>query len=156
VESIVTLIKDIPVFEGMKPEHLDEIAGCASNVKFNEGQVLFLEGDEANTFYVVRHGLVAIEMYAAARGRLVVQTVKEQEVVGWSWLFPPYQWHFDVRAVEPTRAIAFDARCLRGKCDENPELGYELMKRFARIMMNRIQATRLQILDVYGHARPRR
>jgi CRP-like cAMP-binding protein len=152
VESIATLIKDIPVFKGLKPDHLETITGCASNVKFAEGQVLFLEGDEANAFYVVRHGLVAIEMYAAARGRLVVQTVSENEVVGWSWLFPPYRWHFDVRAVEPTRALAFDARCLRGKCDENPELGYELMKRFAQIMMDRIQATRIQTLDVYGHA----
>lgn len=152
MESLETIIKELPVFKGMKPEHLTPIVDCASNVKFDEGQVFFLEGDEANTFYVVRHGLVAIEMYAAARGRLVVQTVKEDDVVGWSWLFPPYRWHFDVRAVEPTRAIAFDGRCLRGKCDENPELGYALMKRFASIMMERIQATRLQILDVYGHA----
>jgi CRP-like cAMP-binding protein len=152
LESLETIIKDLPVFAGMKPEHVAEIASCASNIKFEEGHVLFLEGDEANRFYVVRAGLVAIEMYAAARGRLVVHTVKENEVVGWSWLFPPYRWHFDVRAVEPTRAIAFDARCLRGKCDENSVLGYELMKRFASIMMDRIQATRIQILDVYGHA----
>lgn len=152
MESLENIIRELPVFEGMTSEHLNEIAGCASNVRFEEGHVLFLEGDEANTFYVVRQGMVAIEMYAAARGRLVVHTVKENEVVGWSWLFPPHRWHFDVRAVEPVRAIAFDARCLRGKCDENPVLGYELMKRFASIMMDRIQATRLQILDVYGHA----
>jgi CRP-like cAMP-binding protein len=152
VESIDILMREVPVFKGMKPEHLAEIGGCASNVKFDEGQVLILEGDEANTFYVVRHGLVAIEMYAAARGRRVIQTVKENEVVGWSWLFPPYRWHFDVRAVEKTRALAFDARCLRGKCEADNEMGFDLMKRFAQVMMNRIQTARIQSLDVYGDA----
>lgn len=152
VESIDVLLQEIPVFQGMKPEHLRAIAACATNVTFDEGQILYMEGDEANTFYVVRHGLVAIETYAPARGRRVVQTVKEKEVVGWSWLFPPYRFHFDVRAIEKTRALAFDARCLRGKCDDDPELGYDLMKRFAQIMNFRIQAARIQSLDVYGNA----
>jgi len=152
MDSIETLFEHIPVFEGMKPEQLVEIAECASNVRFSEGQILFLEGDPANKFYVIREGLVAIEMFAPARGRRVVQTARENEVVGWSWLFPPYNWYFDGRAVEDTRAIVFDARCLRGKCDDNPDLGYALMLRFARVMMNRIQASRLQLLDVYGNA----
>jgi CRP-like cAMP-binding protein len=72
------------------------------------------------------------------------------EVLGWSWLIPPYHWKFDARAIEQTRALALDGKCLRTKCEEDHDLGYELLKRFAQIMEERLQATRLQLLDVYG------
>ena len=71
--------------------------------------------------------------------------------MGWSWLFPPYRWHLDAIAREPVAAVAFDAACLRAKCDEDHELGYQLMRRFAALMLGRLAATRLQLLDVYGH-----
>jgi len=151
-ESIDTLIEQLPIFHGLPPQYLKTIAACASNVRFDEGQKLFAEGDEANRFFVLRHGLVAIEMFVPHRGTVTIQTVRDHDVVGWSWLFPPYQWHFDARAVESTRAVAFDARCLRSKCDDDSAIGYELIKRFAEVMMQRIQATRVQLMDVYGHA----
>jgi CRP/FNR family transcriptional regulator, cyclic AMP receptor protein len=84
------------------------------------------------------------------RGPITVETIGPGEILGWSWLFPPYRWHFDGRAVEGTRAIAFDAKCLRLKCEEDHDLGYELVKQFAHVMMERLQATRLRMLDVYG------
>jgi hypothetical protein len=71
-------------------------------------------------------------------------------VIGWSWLFPPYRWHFDGRALSSVRATSFDGACLRGKCDQDPALGYELMKRFARVFSERLRGTRLRLLDVYG------
>jgi CRP-like cAMP-binding protein len=134
----------------MTPEELELLAGCASNVRFEAGDVLFREGDQANTFYVIRHGTVAIEAYGAARGEMTIETVEPGEVLGWSWLFPPYRWHFDARALSQVRATAFDGACLRGKCDDDPGLGYDLMKRFAQVMIERLQWTRLRLLDVYG------
>jgi CRP-like cAMP-binding protein len=134
----------------MSAEELELLAGCASNVRFEAGDVLFREGDPADTFYVIRHGTVAIEAYGPARGEMTIETVEAGEVLGWSWLFPPYRWHFDARALSQVRATAFDGACLRGKCDDDPALGYDLMKRFAQVMIERLQWTRLRLLDVYG------
>ena len=101
---------------------------------------------------MIRQGQVALEVYAPSRGQVIIATHGPGEVVGWSWLFPPYRWQFDGRATEPLRALAFDGACLRGKCDADHALGYELMRRFALKMLERLQETRLRLLDVYGHA----
>ena len=119
-------------------------------MRFDEGKFLFREGEEANNFYVIRAGRVAIEIFSPKRGPITVQTVREGDVLGWSWLFPPYRWHFDARALELTRAISLDGKCLRNKCEEDHDLGYELMKRFSEVMIQRLQATRLQLLDLYA------
>ena len=134
----------------MPPEQLELIAGCASNVVFGEGDRLFREGDPADVFFLVRHGLVALDAYVPNRGQVTVETVGAGEVVGWSWLVPPYRWHFTGRAVEPVRAVQFDAVCLRGKCDDDAELCRNLLKRFSQVLVGRLQATRLQLMDVYG------
>ena len=107
----------------------------------------------ANQFFLIREGAVALEIDALDRGTLVIETLHRDDVVGWSWLFEPYRWQFDARASGPTRVVAFDGACLRGKCEADHELGYQLMRRFAASLIERLQATRLQLLDVYGHAR---
>ena len=150
MEAIDSLLRASPVFEGLQPDALSLIAGCASNVHFDQGSILFREGDQADTFFLVRHGTVALEMFVPSRGAAVIETIEAGEVVGWSWLFPPYRWHFDARALTALRATAFDGACLRGKCDEDPALGYELMSRFAQVLIERLQWTRLRLLDVYG------
>lgn len=150
MRTLDALITESPVFDGLEPEQLELIAGCASNVGFAEGERLFREGDPADTFYLVRHGLVALDAYIPNRGQVTVETVGGGEVVGWSWLVPPYRWHFTGRAVEPVRAVQFDAACLRGKCDEDARLCSELLKRFSQVLVARLQATRLQLMDVYG------
>ncbi len=152
VKRLDEVLADVPFFEGMHAERLALLAGCASNVGFDAGEVMFREGDEADTFFVVRHGIVAIELHAPGRGSMTVETVGDGAVVGWSWLFPPHRWHFDARAVSPIRATAFDGACLRAKCDDDPALGYDLMKRFAQVFIERLQGTRLRLLDVYGDA----
>jgi CRP-like cAMP-binding protein len=151
MRAMDAMLADVPLLAGLEPESLALIAGCASNVRFAEGEVLFREGDEANVFYVIRHGAVAIELYSPPRGEMTIETISPGEVLGWSWLFPPYRWHFDARALSQVRATAFDGGCLRGKCDDDPAFGYELMKRFAQVMLERLQWTRLRLLDVYGH-----
>ncbi len=150
MRSIEQVLSEIKTFEGLEQRHLDRIAGCGTNCGFAAGEYIAREGDDADTFYAIRHGRVALEMATPAGGPLLVATLGDGRVVGWSWLFPPYRWSFDARAVEDTRAIAFDGACLRGKCGSDHELGYVLMQRFASIILERLQETRLQLLDVYG------
>jgi len=149
METLEPILAEHPFFKGLEPRHLRLIAGCASNVRFNAGQLLFQEGEEANQFYMIRQGKVAVEIRAAERGIITAQTIGEGEVLGWSWLMPPYRWRFDARALELTRAIALDGRCLRTKSEEDHSLGYELLKRFSLIIVERLDAMRLQLLDLY-------
>jgi len=111
---------------------------------------MFREGEEATRFYLLRQGKVALEIFAAQRGPITIETVEAGEVMGWSWLFPPHKWHLSGRVIEPTRAIALDGTCLRAKGEVDHDLGYELMKRVAVIMMDRLQATRIRLLDIYS------
>ncbi len=150
METLEPILAEHPFLKGLEPRYIELIVGCASNVRFNPGQFLFHEGEEANHFYVIRQGKVSLEVFAPDRGAVSVQTLGEGDVLGWSWLIPPYHWHFDARAVELTRAIALDGKCLRTKCEEDHDLGYELLKRFAHIIMERLKATTMQLLDLYG------
>ena len=152
METIETLLRDVPLFQGLSPDELELIAGCGSNVRFNEGELLFRDGDPASSFLVLRHGSVALETFVPARGPVTIETLEAGEVVGWSWLFPPYRWHFDARALSLVRATSFDGVCLRGKIESDPKLGYDLMSRFAQVLIERLQWTRLRLLDVYGYA----
>ena len=151
MKGIAELVSEVPAFEGMTPAHLELIAGCAHNEGFEQGDYLLREGDEADTFFVIRKGHVALETFVPERGALTLETIESGDLLGWSWLVPPYRVDFDARAVETTRVVAFDAVCLRGKCDDDPRLGYELMKRFVPVIVERLQATRIRLLDVYGH-----
>jgi CRP-like cAMP-binding protein len=153
MQSIEELMALAPTFQGLAPEHLRLIAGCGRNERFGTGERMFREGEPAERFFLVREGAVALEVQAPGRGALVIETLHPREIVGWSWLFEPHRWQFDARAIEPTRVITFDGVCLRGKCEADHELGYQLMRRFAGAISERLQATRLQLLDVYGHAR---
>ena len=150
VQTLEPIIKEQPFFKDLDPRHLGVVVGCAKNVRFDEGSALFREDDEANEFYLIREGLVSLDVYEPPRPPISIQTIGAGDVVGWSWLFPPYRWYFSARIVEPVRAIAFDAKCLRTKCELDHDLGYELMKRVAQIMVERLQATRMQLMDLYG------
>jgi len=149
IRTIENLLVEHPFFEGMKPEYIESVAGCASNVHFPVRQALFNQQDPADHFFIIKSGKVAIDMTSANRGVVTIETLGEGKVLGWSWLFPPYEWQYSARALEDTKAIAMDARCLRGKCEADPALGYELMKRFSAIMLRRMQRARMQLLDMY-------
>ncbi len=148
--SISDLLRDVATFRDVPPDLLSVVSGCAHNVHYEAGRRILHEGDPADTFFALREGRVALEVFAPARGAVVIETIGPGEVLGWSWLFPPYRWHFDAVALDPVRAVAFDGACLRGKCDDDPRLGYELTRRFASTLIDRLQATRLRLLDVYG------
>lgn len=150
MEGLERIIREHPFFDGMPESYCELVCGCAKNARFAAGQYLFHEGEPADWFYLLRHGRVALEI--SAPGRVVtLQTVPQGEIVGVSWLIPPWRWNYDARALDDIRAIAINAACLRQKCDADHDLGYEMMKRFMPVLIQRLQATRLQILDVYGN-----
>ena len=152
-QTIEPLLRGQKFFAGLDAGHLALLVGCSSNVVFPAGTFLFREGEPADTFFLIREGSLALEIAAPGRGALVVQTLRQGDVTGFSWLIEPHRWEFDGRAVERVHAVQMDGACLRGKCDADPRFGYELMRRFAALATARLQATRLQLLDVYGHVR---
>jgi CRP-like cAMP-binding protein len=150
VKSIAELVAEAPLFADMRPDRLELISGCGRNVHFADGETLFREDTPANTFLLLRHGSITLETYVPGRGSITIETLAAGEVVGWSWLFPPYRWYFDARALELVRAVEFDAVCLRDKLEADAALGYDLMSRFAQVLRERLRGTRLRLLDVYG------
>jgi CRP/FNR family transcriptional regulator, cyclic AMP receptor protein len=152
MEGLARIVKEHPFFAGLEEGFTELVCGCAKNVRFEAGQFLFQEGAPADQFFLLRHGRVALQLAAPGRDAVTFQTVGEGEIVGVSWLIPPYRWTYDAKALELTRAVAMDGACLRQKCEIDHDLGYEMMKRFVPILIQRLQATRLQILDVYGAA----
>lgn len=151
-KDIDTLLAEHSFFKDFPPAYRALIGSCAKNAQFTPGQLLAKAGDPANVFFAIRQGRVFIELHSPQRGSLILQTAEAGDVVGWSWLFPPYRWKFDVRAAEQVHAITFDGECLRGKCERDPAMGLEFMKRFAQVFMERLEAARLQLLDLYGSA----
>jgi len=153
MEGLERIVREHAFFANLHEAFADLVAGCAKNVRFESGQYLFREGEPASEFYLVRHGRIALQLAAPGRGPVTFQTLGEGEILGVSWLIPPYRFTYDAKALELIRAIAIDAACLRQKCETDHDLGYEMMKRFMPILIQRLQATRLQILDVYGNHR---
>ena len=144
-----------PLFAGVERPLLEELAGCGGYVRFATGDVILAENEPADSFYLLREGRVALETVTPGRVAIIVETLHPGDFLGWSWLLPPYRWHFDARAKEPTAAIGFDGACVRAKLDADPRLGYELVRRFAELIVDRLLATRLRLLDLYGNVDPR-
>ena len=153
MEDLQRLITEHPFFQGMEPQHLALLTGCARNVRFAPGEFLIRTGREASSIFVLRRGRVALEIVAPGRPPINIQTLSEGEIVGWSWLLPPYLALYDARVLETTIALSLDGKCIREKCESDHDLGYEMFKRFSNLMAQRLQATRLQVLDVFGPAR---
>jgi CRP/FNR family transcriptional regulator, cyclic AMP receptor protein len=150
IQSLESIIRNHAFFHGLDEQYVQFIASCARNVRFGESQYMFHEGDPAERFYFIREGLVSIELMIPHKGPTTLQTVRDGDVLGWSWLAPPYRWHFDARSLRTTRALDFDGECLRRKCEEDHNLGYEVLKRFTSVVSERLDAARLQLLDLYG------
>ena len=150
MKKVSELLRQHPFAEELGDEVIDMIVGCAKNVVFQENEYVFLEGDEARYFYLIRHGAVALEMFVPGRGPLTFLTVKSGEILGLSWLVPPYRWSYDARAVETTRTIAFECACLRDKCESQPHVGYAMLKRFVPPLIDRLEMARIQSANVYG------
>jgi CRP-like cAMP-binding protein len=132
---------------GMKPAHLRLLSENAMRMRYAPGELIFREGDPANRFYLIERGAVALESQSRDEAPVRMQTLGAGDVLGWSWLFPPYYWHFGARAVEPTTAIFLYGTRLREACEQDSEFGYDLMKRVTQVVIQRLQSTRKQLLD---------
>ncbi len=158
IEGLDRILSEHPFFKGMSDEYRALVAGCAANEVFRAGEYIYREGDPANKFYLIRSGRVALEVYVPGRAPIIVETLGGGDLMNWSWLVHPYRSAFDARALELTRLLSLDASCLRQKMEEDRSLGYELHKRFAPVVADRLAAARRQLIDMYGHpdARPGR
>lgn len=150
IRGLEQTLPEHPFFEGFDRDTIALLAGCAHNVHFRPDELVFQEGQAAEHFYLVRSGRIAIQVHQAAGGASILDTVESGEVLGFSWLVPPHRWVFDARATAETSAVSFDADCLRAKCDTDPAVGYALMSRVAGIMLHRLEAARVRLLDIYG------
>ena len=150
MEKIEKILGEHAFLKDLDPKLLKVIAGCASSVSYDAGVSIYREEDDADQFLLIRQGKVAIEIFIPGRGPLTIQTIGPGDALGWSWLFPPYKRRFDARAVEVTTAIALDGTCLREMVEEDHDLGYELVKRFSQVAVDRLRATSRQLLDIYG------
>ncbi len=139
-----------PFLVGLRPHHIKLLADCAMAKKFEPGECLFRQGEFANRFYLIEQGEVVLESLDSEGERMIVEKVGPGKLVGWSWLFPPYVWHFDARATQTTEAIFFYGTILREYCEREPSLGYELFKRMSVVMIERLQNARLQLLRAHG------
>lgn len=149
IHGLEDLLVQHPRFKGMPEEFVKAVAGCGKNVVYKSGDYLFHEGDDANDIFMIREGLVSLEMDMPGAGPQTFLTETVGGVIGLTWLIPPFIWTFDARAREDTRAICFDATCLRTKCDADPALGYAVLKQFMPVILERLHDTRVQMLDLY-------
>ncbi len=139
-----------PLFAGLPLATVERVSLDAHNVAFEPGQVILSEGAPAGYLYLLQHGKVALSAHAPGKGHVLVQTLGPGEVLGLSWLFPPFQWRFDAHAVEFVEALAVDGARLRARAEEDPVLGYQVLKRIAPLVVERLQQTRLQLLEFYS------
>jgi CRP/FNR family cyclic AMP-dependent transcriptional regulator len=147
-DSIPTALADVachPFLRGLDNSHLEALASCAMRLRFAPGDFIFREGDPANRFYLLISGKVAVEAQYEHR-RITVQSVGAGDVLGWSWLFPPYYAHFDARVIESTEAMFFYGTRLREMCDGDHALGYEMLNRIAMVVVGRLVAAERQLV----------
>jgi CRP-like cAMP-binding protein len=148
-ENLTVILRKHPFLADVSDQHMEVLLGCASNVHFPEGSTLVQEGQIANKFYLIREGRVALETDVIGRGRIRIQTVGPGDVLGWSWVISPFRLHFTGIAVSDVRALALDGECLRKKCENDHDLGYEVLSRLSQVIERRLEGTRMQLMDLY-------
>lgn len=148
-QSLDDILTRHPFLVGMAPDQLTVLAGCASERHYVEAEYVTREGQPAAELFLIQQGQVTVETRVGKRGNLRLETLSAGDVLGWSWLMEPYKWLFDSRALTPVEVVVLNAMCLREHCRADHELGYQLLLRIARVIEHRLQATRLQLLDVH-------
>jgi CRP/FNR family transcriptional regulator, cyclic AMP receptor protein len=149
-ERLSTRVALHPFLAGINQSQLDTLTSCAAPVYFKRGQVIFQEGERANRFYLMEKGAVILESNVAFRDPVVIEIIGPGDLLGWSWMFSPYIWHFTARVIEPAAALSFPGEALREYCEKDNSLGYELFKRMAPVMLRRLQAAREKMLALHA------
>ena len=151
MKTFVDFLSVHPLFSELSPENQELLCGCVQERAFDPHEMILKSNAPADAFHMIREGQVSLQVHAPHRPPLIIQTLGPDEVLGWSWMIPPYEWHFDAVAQTPVSTFELDARCVRGRCETDPSFGYMLSQCFSHIMLERLNATRLQLLDVYAH-----
>jgi CRP/FNR family cyclic AMP-dependent transcriptional regulator len=146
VMAVESVIAEHPFLHGLNGAQLRQLADNAMRMRYEAGELILREGEPANRFYLIEQGQVSLESHEQDEAPDTVQVIGSGEVLGWSWLFPPYYWHYDARAMETTTAIFLYGTRLRELCEQDHDFGYEMMKRMTQVVINRLQATRKQLL----------
>lgn len=144
-------LREHPFLRGLNRTQLALLADCALPAEFKPGEVIFREGEKAQLFYLIEKGKVVLESGKKYGEPVVIQTIGAGDLLGWSWMLPPYRWHFTARAIEPTEVIYFAGTILREYCEQDHSLGFELHKRISEVMMKRLQAARQKMLSMHAH-----
>jgi CRP-like cAMP-binding protein len=152
MQTLEQLLGEVPALAGLLPTHRSTMAACARTRVYEPGSPLLREGDPADEFFVVRRGAVAVETDVPGRGPVTLETLASGDLLGWSWLVPPYRNAFSARALDVVHVVALDGACLRGKCERDPTLGYDLLKVVATVFVRRLEETRMRLLDLYAGA----
>lgn len=155
MKSLTDLIKEHSVFRDLSDSYIEYLCHCAQEEFLPADKLIFKTGEPADKFYLIESGRIAVQVFIPPKGTLNILTLNSHEVLGWSWLYPPYVWHFEARALTDTQVIRFDGVALRQKCEEDKNFGYTFMKCFSQIMVQRLAATRLQLLDIFGKDPPK-
>ncbi len=148
-KTIPELLRENEFFSELPDDDIEFIAGCAQIAHFAKGKFVMLAGEPCTHFYLVRTGRAVVEVETANRAR-VIHSPGPGDLIGWSWVLPPATWRYDVRVIEDISAIAFDAECVRRKCEEDTEFGYHIYRRILELVIERLMATRIQMLDMFA------
>ena len=152
--TLAQLVAAHPFLIAISDHHIRLLADSAMQTKFGAGEHIFREGETANRFYLIETGKVVLESLGKANEPVAIDVIGAGDLLGWSWLFPPFVWHFSARALEPTNAIFFYGTVLREYCDADPSLGFELFKRMSEVMIKRLQSARTRLLKAEGGFSP--
>ncbi len=143
-------VRHHPLFRGLEPALVHAAVRGATEREAGAGELLAHEGSPAESLFLVLSGKVALQMDRPDGGALTVQTVGAGEVVGWSWLVPPHRWRFDVRAMKASRALVLDGGSLREALQGHPAAGFQFLLRFLPLLAERLENTRLQLMDLHA------
>jgi CRP/FNR family transcriptional regulator, cyclic AMP receptor protein len=147
ITTLEPILRAHPFLKDLPQPFMDLLVGCAMNERFEPGQVIARAGDPADKFYIIREGRVAIQVIPPGSGGIIVETLADGDVLGWSWMFEPHQWILDAIPLAPVRAISLDGACLRKKMESDHDFGYEMLNRFTKLMLGRIKALRKQLIE---------
>jgi CRP-like cAMP-binding protein len=149
MSELLTAIETHPFTQGIPPRYMHLLSRCALFERFGVQQPLFEENFEATRFYLIKSGRVALQTFIPSRGPTTLETLHAGDALGWSWLFAPYRWHFSAVAITPVETVSLCARTLREEIEENHDFGYEIVVRVSRVLLDRLQATRTRLLELY-------
>ena len=156
IEVTATALAAHPFLHGMSRDHLAKLAEVGSDIAFPAGHRLFEDGGTASRFWLIQSGRVTLDLHVPGQGRTRIDTIGMGELVGWSWMYPPFRWAFGAVAAGPVEAFEFDARAVRARCGADPAFGYELTSRLAQVLAKRLQSARFRVITACSQMAPAR